>query len=69
VTGANSDTPPDKPKVYIPCPSCHRPIEIPVDGELPESLECPHCGVVTHRRESEQQLAGVELGRLGDLTF
>lgn len=56
-TGADSGTPPDKPKVYIPCPSCRGPIEVPVEGELPQSLECPHCGVVTHRPASGQQRA------------
>jgi len=35
-------------RVFIPCPVCHAPVELPV-GELPELIVCPTCKTVLER--------------------
>jgi LSD1 subclass zinc finger protein len=38
----------DASRVFIPCPVCRAPIELPV-GELPERIVCPNCQTVLER--------------------
>ncbi len=57
----NSGTPTTKTRVYIPCPSCRRPLEVPVKGELPETLDCRECGAVS-RECSQREFVGTGLG-------
>jgi hypothetical protein len=46
-----NDEPAPTARAFIPCPSCRHPIELPVGGELPETLECEGCGNVLHQRK------------------
>jgi hypothetical protein len=32
------------PRVFIPCPACNQPLELPADVPLPRTLGCPECG-------------------------
>jgi hypothetical protein len=32
------------PRVFVPCPVCKQPIELPADRALPRALACPECG-------------------------
>jgi hypothetical protein len=57
----NSETSTTRTRVYIPCPSCRRPLEVPVEGELPETLDCPECGAVS-RECSQREFVGTVLG-------
>jgi hypothetical protein len=35
-------------RVFIPCPVCRAPIELPI-GDLPERIVCPACKTVLER--------------------
>ncbi|MFI5041900.1 MAG: hypothetical protein ACHQNA_08640 [Acidimicrobiales bacterium] len=45
---AGEDGQKDASRVFIPCPVCRAPIELPV-GELPERIVCPNCTTVLER--------------------
>jgi len=32
------------PRVFVPCPACKQPLELPADAPLPRALACPECG-------------------------
>jgi hypothetical protein len=38
-----------KPRVFVPCPYCNNPIELPVKDEPPDTVRCEVCAWVLHR--------------------
>jgi len=55
-------------RIFISCPACRKPIELPAKGQLVETLHCPSCDAVLRARgqgrgDSVSKGGMVETGR------